>query len=545
MKNLLIVLLSIFICSCQQILHISQVQGTGDISMYNGHRKEVKGLVTGVFQEDLKGYFLQDARVLQKDGIFVLDSINKVEQGQVVLLDALIDEYYHQTVLRDVKLLKVSSYKKKSHPKKLRFPLNDEDKETFEGAFVEIKQKMTLTDAYSFLKYGQLELSAIGLFQQPTEYLDAQNDSLEIKDLEVSQGVNSIIIDDISNQKYPEQLYAKNEDLRLGAELSKLRGYFYQRNERYFLKITDSLVFENVHRSESIEVDGELKVMVYNLHNLFNGDGQEQGFPTARGAKTFDDYQLQLMKLANAIKVANPDVLALVELENDGEDSYSSIIQLAEVLNSVIPSRSYRVAESNLASGRDAIKLGIIYDENRISTDGLAEYHSNSIFSRAPIFQKFTFQDSLTFVLNVNHFKSKSPRNANGLNLDQGDGQVAYNHKRVQQAELLVQLIDSLYADENMLIVGDLNAYTSEDPIQKIEESFTRLNTKGETYVYKGRAGVLDHAFVNTSMSKNVHSAQIWSINALEPAWMDYRNSNADSSMYRSSDHNPLLIGLY
>jgi hypothetical protein len=131
------------------------------------------------------------------------------------------------------------------------------------------------------------------------------------------------------------------------------------------------------------------------------------------------------------------------------------------------------------------------------------------------------------------------------LNLDQGDGQVAYNHKRVQQAELLVQLIDSLYADENILIVGDLNAYTSEDPIQKIEESFTRLNTKGETYVYKGRAGVLDHAFVNTSMSKNVHSAQIWSINALEPAWMDYRNSNADSSMYRSSDHNPLLIGLY
>ena len=545
MKNLLIVFLSFFICSCQQVLHISQVQGTDDISIYNGQRKEIKGLVTGVFQEDLKGYFLQDARGLQKDGIFVLDSINKVEQGQVVLLDALIDEYYHQTVLRDVKLLKVLSYKKKSHPKKLRFPLNDEDKETFEGAFVEIKQKMTLTDAYSFLKYGQLELSAIGLFQQPTEYLDAQNDSLEIKDLEVSQGLSSIIIDDISNQKYPEQLYAKNEDLRLGAELSKLRGYFYQRNERYFLKIADSLVFENVQRSESIEVDGELKVMVYNLHNLFNGDGQEQGFPTARGAKTFDDYQLQLLKLANGIKVANPDVLALVELENDGEDSYSSIIQLAEVLNSVIPSRSYRVAESNLASGRDAIKLGIIYDENRISTYGLAEYHSNSIFSRAPIFQKFTFQDSLSFVLNVNHFKSKSPRNASGLNLDQGDGQVAYNHKRVQQAESLIQLIDSLYADENILIVGDLNAYTSEDPIQKIEESFTRLNTKGETYVYKGRAGILDHAFVNTSMSKYVRSAQIWSINALEPAWMDYRNPHADPSMYRSSDHNPLLIGLY
>jgi predicted extracellular nuclease len=491
----------------------------------------------------LKGYFLQDARGLDKSGIFVLDSINKVDQGQVVLLEALVDEYYHQTVLRDVKLLKVSSYKKKPHAKKLRFPLND--KETFEGAFVEIKQKMTLTDAYSFLKYGQLELSAIGILQQPTEYLDAQNDSLEIKGLEVSQMLNSIIIDDISNQKYPEQLYAKNENLRLGAELSKLRGYFYQRNERYFFKITDSLDFKNVQRSESINVEGELNIMVYNLHNLFNGDGQGEGFPTARGAKTFDDYQLQLVKLANAIKVANPDVLALVELENDGEDSYSSIIQLAEALNSVIPSRSYRVAESNLASGRDAIKLGIIYDENRISTDGLAEYHSNSIFSRAPIFQKFTFQDSLSFVLNVNHFKSKSPRNASGLNLDQGDGQVAYNHKRVQQAESLIQLIDSLYADENMLIVGDLNAYTSEDPIQKIEESFTRLNTKGETYVYKGRAGVLDHAFVNTSMSKYVHSAQIWSINALEPAWMDYRNSNADSSMYRSSDHNPLLIGLY
>ena len=54
--------------------------------------------------------------------------------------------------------------------------------------------------------------------------------------------------------------------------------------------------------------------------NLFNGDGDKNGFPTERGAKNFDAYQRQQAKIVSALVDMTPMCLAM-EVENDGYGS--------------------------------------------------------------------------------------------------------------------------------------------------------------------------------------------------------------------------------
>ena len=282
--------------------------------------------------------------------------------------------------------------------------------------------------------------------------------------------------------------------------------------------------------------------MSFNLHNLFNGHGDKEGFPTERGAKTYNEYILQMEKLASAIYAVDPDILAMMELENDGEDEFSSIQQFCDYLN-LNGNRNYKFEPSFGKVGEDLIKTGIIYDPNVVDAIQKPKYHDNAIFSRPPLFQKFSYRDSIEFVISVNHFKSKSPRNAIGLDIDQKDGQASYNNKRNFQAEALLSIIDSLYLDEHILVLGDFNSYTKEDPIQTLESSnLSRLKTDVHSYLYKGKMGNLDHVFVSDNFRNRIEDVKTWNINAIYPNWIDYRHQLADSSYYRSSDHNPIII---
>ena len=65
------------------------------------------------------------------------------------------------------------------------------------------------------------------------------------------------------------------------------------------------------------------------------------------------------------------------------------------------------------------------------------------------------------------------------------------------------------------------------------------------SYVYKGRKGNLDHAFVSKNFESSIKEVKVWDINASYPNWIDYRHELADSTYFRSSDHNPIIIGMY
>jgi Ca2+-binding RTX toxin-like protein len=112
-----------------------------------------------------------------------------------------------------------------------------------------------------------------------------------------------------------------------------------------------------------------------------------------------------------------------------------------------------------------------------------------------------------------------------------------------------------------------LNAYDKEDPIDAIlagaddtlgtGDDYTDLlyNFIGEfaySYVFDGQLGYLDHGLANADLLSQVTGATVWHINADEPDIIDYdmtfkqdaQDDLWEPHAYRSSDHDPVVIGL-
>jgi len=83
-----------------------------------------------------------------------------------------------------------------------------------------------------------------------------------------------------------------------------------------------------------------------------------------------------------------------------------------------------------------------------------------------------------------------------------------------------------------------------------------RFETAPYSYVFDGEAGRLDHALASAGLSAQIVGAHHWPINADEPAMLDYNlefkqpacaTCGPDyygATPYRSSDHDPVIIGL-
>ena len=541
MKYLIILFVLLF-CSCNNYIDVADIRVLAEEKTM----LEIRGLVSGVVQDkgQLGGFYIQDARYFYKKSVFV-NSLEQVSVGDEVLLNAIIIEKNNETQLDNVELLKILSHNRFINVEQISLPISDEQWEELEGCLVEINDNLQISDSYQFNKYGQLLLSNGELIQE-TELFDAQDDSLEIIELTFQQELNSIYIDDLSDLKFPkiDSLYIDPFKVVVGAKCSKIKGFVSQYNKTYKVRLVNDLTVEQFVPPNLIDLDTDLKIMNFNLYNLFNGNGKKEGFPTSRGAKSYDAYQLQLKKLASAIYAVDPDILAMMELENDGEDEFSSIQQFCDYLNKH-GDRQYEIAHTHGVIGDYPIKTGIIYDPSVVETKYKAQYHNHPNFSRPSLSQRFMYNDSLEFVLCANHFKSKGSRNAKGLDLDQKDGQASYNYKRTLQAKTLLDIIDSLYFDENIIVLGDFNAYSQEDPIQALQSTnLNRLETVNHSYVYKGKNGSLDHIFVSDNFKDHIDQVQTWNINSIYPSWINYSYNLADSSYFRSSDHNPMILGV-
>jgi hypothetical protein len=115
--------------------------------------------------------------------------------------------------------------------------------------------------------------------------------------------------------------------------------------------------------------------------------------------------------------------------------------------------------------------------------------------------------------------------------------------------------------------MGDLNSYAMEDTIDEIKagaddtlgtsDDFTNLiltfqGTYAYSYTFDGEAGYLDHALANASLLPQVTGAADWHINSDEPDVLDYDTSFKpagqealyEANAYRTSDHDPVVVGL-
>jgi hypothetical protein len=112
--------------------------------------------------------------------------------------------------------------------------------------------------------------------------------------------------------------------------------------------------------------------------------------------------------------------------------------------------------------------------------------------------------------------------------------------------------------DLDALIIGDLNSYDKEDPIDAIRAAgYTDLvhAFEGEfaySYLFDGQLGYLDSGLASETLAPQVTGTTVWHINADEPDLIDYDmsfKSNTQDALYspdayRSSDHDPVIVGL-
>ena len=163
----------------------------------------------------------------------------------------------------------------------------------------------------------------------------------------------------------------------------------------------------------------------------------------------------------------------------------------------------------------------------------------------------------------VNHFHAKAS-SCSGENADQGDGQGCSNLRRTQQATRLANVflpqVKLVAGDDDVLVMGDLNANGQEDPIYTLTqaglvnqlERYVRPLETPYSFVFNGEAGYLDHALATPSMSAQVTGAAEWHNNADEPSLIDYNLDGKSAAAialiedhaYRASDHDPVLVSL-
>jgi len=555
-------------------IHTIQSNGTTSIEIGNAHT--IEGVVVGDFQADeqLKGFFVQeedtdiDSDSLTSEGIFVYDpNGTDVSVGNVVLVTGKVDEFHELTELKTISNVTICGSGATVTSATINLPFVDDTfLERFEGMSVNLPQTLTVSDNYKLSLYGQFTLSNGRLFN-PTNVTEPGSAA---NAFQARNDLNRIIIDDGSTNVNPEsiiypspQLSATNT-LRTGNTVTGITGVLTYSFSKYRIHSTSTPTFTaNPRLATPPSGGGTLKVASFNVLNYFNGNGDGSGFPTSRGADSASEFTRQRAKIISAIVAMGADIIGLMEMENDGYGTNSAIQDLVNGLNVAAPAgTTYAFINPNFGLGSDAIKVALIYRVETVTPVGIAATTTNPPFNsrRPPLAQTFrenASAEQITVV--VNHFKAKGSCPNNGSNKDQNDGQSCWNAERIEAANTLTNWLatDPTSGGDNILIIGDLNAYAKEEPITAIKNAgYTDLvakfiGAKAYSYVYKGQAGYLDHALASASLTSKVTGVTEWHINADEPKVIDYNEESKSSGQltslynadpYRASDHDPIIL---
>ncbi|BDP44442.1 nuclease (plasmid) [Deinococcus aetherius] len=547
---------------------IPAIQGSGAASALVGQSVTVRGVVIGDYQTGLGGFFLQDAKgdndAATSDGLFVFTGAapQNVAPGDLVQFTGVVREFKASSDRKAdtaTQLDTLSNFTKCAgglvvKPVEVKAPFND--LERYEGMLVTFPEKLTVTDNFGLGRYGELGLAAGGRLFNPTNgnvaTTVAENDA------------RRIVLDDGSSRQNPATvpyLDAQNTR-RTGDSITGLTGVLRYANDAFKVEPTGAVAFvnENPRLEKPKDVGGTLKVAGANVLNYFTT------FTSAdRGADSAYEFARQKAKVIASLKGLDADIVTLMEVQNNGDVALNDLVS---GLNEAVGAGTYAAVQTGVI-GTDAIKVAMIYKPARVTLVGspVVDDNTDNVYSRPPLAQ--TFQDKTTGgVLTVvaNHLKSKGSCPTSG---DVDTGQGCWNQLRVQQAQKLLGFVDRLKTrsgDQDVLLMGDFNAYGDEDPIKTIVAAgFVSENKRVPaedrySYQFGGQFGYLDHALASQNLDTQVTGITEWHINSDEPTFIDYNvefknNPNCTGSScttpdlyqpnaFRASDHDPVLIGL-
>ena len=277
--------------------------------------------------------------------------------------------------------------------------------------------------------------------------------------------------------------------------------------------------------------DYRLLVCGFNLENYFVVN------MGSMGARDAAQHQAQREKISKALTKINADIYGLLELEQ-GNDAIQEIVK---DLNANLPGRRYAYFREN-ASAAAYQKTDIVYDSLRVEPIGTPGSIDAEVQNRKKM---IGFRERATgekFVFSINHFKAMT----GGMEETEG--------RRVNEARAVVNFYNSYrhnanIKDEDLLVMGDLNTYANTKPIEiflnsgMIDLHRAYHADSSYSYVYGSKAGYIDHALANGTMYRQITGMAAYHINSDESDNYTYDKST-DRSMFRCSDHDPILVGL-
>ena len=605
----------------QAFTPIYSIQGSGASAAITGNVTtqgvvvaDIEGAAAG------SGFYLQDATgdgdAATSDGIFVFTGAsNLVNAGDVVRVTGFARERFNQTAINGsnsntaavTQVLNcgtgtVAATDVTMPFASLTFP------ERYEGMLVRFPQNLVIAEYFNYDRFGEIVLALPWLSGETRHFTGTAIDEpgAAANARTAANLLRRIILDDNQSAENPPSLrhpngqpFALDNSFRGGDHAQNAVGALGFDFSRYRIFPTAAADYtaSNPRPETPEELEGGLRVAAMNTLNFFltidttrsdSGGGPCGGNANldCRGADNDvpDDDQhgfeleRQRTKLLAALAGLDADVLGLNELENTPNvNPLGGPGGIVEGLNEIFGAGTYADIDTGTI-GTDAIKVGIIYRPGIVKPIGTYEVLDSTddprfIDTRSRPALAQTFEEIATgarFTVVVNHLKSKGSSCADIGDPDISDGQGNCNLTRKAAAEALVDWLATDPTgsnDPDFLIMGDLNSYAMEDPIDAVKagpdgmagngDDYTNLiaqyqGTYAYSYTFDGQAGYLDHALANATLAPQVKGAVDWHINSDEPDILDYdvtfkpaaQENLYETNQYRTSDHDPVIVGL-
>ncbi len=583
---------------------IHTIEGTTDASPCAGETVTVEAVVVGDYEgasPNLRGFYLQeddadvDADPVTSEGIFVFNGADTdlVELGDRVRVTGAVSEFQGQTQITMTSALVLSTGATVTPAAPVLPATSATQFERYEGMSVSFAQPLFVTEIFQLGRFGEVLVSGGARLDQPSQVVAPGAPAAA---LQAANNLNQLVIDDTSQAQNPDpivlgrngQPLSASNTLRGGDTVTGAAGvltYTWAGNaasgNAFRLRPASpaaggfDFTAANPRPTSPPVVGGSLKVVGMNVLNYFltldvgttPACGPVGSQQECRGAETAEELQRQRTKLLSAIVSMDADVIGLAELENT--PNVDPVADIVAGLNAATAPGTYAGITTGVI-GTDAIRVGIIYRPAAVTPTGAfatltaaVDPRFDTTKNRPSLAQSFTQVGTgqvLTVV--VNHFKSKGscPTTLPDVNADQGDGQSCWNVTRTNAARAMIDWLatdPTGVHDSDFLLLGDLNSYAQEDPINVFRAAgfvdAVDLFGTPYSYVFDGQWGTLDYALASPSLAAQLTGAGDYHINSDEPSVLDY-NTNFKSpgqvaslfapDRYRTSDHDPVFVGL-
>lgn len=585
LQLLVVTLITLTLTGCTgNNIHISTISSLTAANSQLAVNVAVQGVVVYVEPEASKGsqgkgIYLQSLTVDMDDspatseGVFVDIDPAQFSKGERVIIQGNMNSAGQGITLEDAVLIeRVSSDAlSDTQPMTLTLPLSSKlSFNSFANMWVVMPQTLTMSQSYNFGRYGHVGLSSRRLMIPTELHVDG---SKQHTLLSQQNKRDLLLMDDGTQQQNPSTylpypLFSASDRLPTGTHISNTSGVMSSFNgQPILLPFVDSSMAITWQQADAAlaqlpmrRQDSDIRIATFNVLNYFTT-------LDTRGADTPEELKRQTDKTVVAINGSDADVIGLVEIENNGYGEQSAVATLVRALNQGADNPWQYITPTVDKLGSASISVAIIYRAKRLQPVGEAIHINDKPFDaetrrhRTPLLQTFkTVDGDETFSFVVNHFKSKgSSCGEPSDSKTQGN----CNGARTEAAERLVSVLAQLTKQgdisDNLVVTGDLNAYSKEDPLLVFENAnydniVNSINNNPQySYVYSHLSGSLDHILVTDSLTQNAVQGGRWHINADYSRRLDYNLEYKSDEQaqrlyqidpYRSSDHDPVWLDL-